>query len=244
MTTTSNLDELLKLIHNSLKKVVYAENLFVALYDPKTELFSFPYFVDLVDSAPMATSMPKSCTAYVYRKVSPLLLTDEIYQQLIDQNEIDNIGSPSRSWIGIPLQIPSKVIGVLVLQHYEKENVYSERDMKFLISVGNQIAISIDRKKAEEEIKLKNELLQVSNAEKDKFFSIIAHDLRGPISAFVSVTQILTEDIQSMTLEEIRDITVSMKKDASNVYALLENLLEWSRLKRGTMEFNPEETSC
>jgi signal transduction histidine kinase len=124
-----------------------------------------------------------------------------------------------------------------VLQHYEKENIYSEGDLKFLLSVGSQIAIAIERKKGEEEIKLKNELLQVINAEKDKFFSILAHDLRGPLSSFVAATQILTEEIQSMSLEEIKDITISMKTDASNIYNLLENLLEWSRLKRNVMEF-------
>jgi signal transduction histidine kinase len=127
----------------------------------------------------------------------------------------------------------------MVLQHYEKENVYTERDLKFLTSIAGQIAISIERKIAEEEIRQKNELLQLTNAEKDKFFSIIAHDLRGPISAFVSVTEILTDDIQSMSPDEIRDIMASMKYDASNIYKLLENLLEWSRLKRGVMEFSP-----
>jgi PAS domain S-box-containing protein len=95
------------------------------------------------------------------------------------------------------------------------------------------------RKQVEEEIKQKNEQLQLINAEKDKFFSIIAHDLRGPMSSFVAATQILTEAIQSMTLEEIREITIEMKTSASNIYSLLENLLEWSRLKRGVMEFDP-----
>jgi len=98
-----------------------------------------------------------------------------------------------------------------------------------------------DRKKVEEEIKLKNELLQTINAEKDKFFSILAHDLKGPLSAFLGTTQILTEEIQSMTLEEIKEITVSMKESATNIFGLLENLLEWSILKRGMMDFNPEK---
>jgi PAS domain S-box-containing protein len=98
-----------------------------------------------------------------------------------------------------------------------------------------------ERKKAEEEINLKNELLQTINAEKDKFFSILAHDLRGPLSAFLSATQILSDEIQNMSLEEIKEITISMKDSASNIYGLLENLLEWSRLKRGLMEFNPEK---
>jgi two-component system, sensor histidine kinase and response regulator len=96
------------------------------------------------------------------------------------------------------------------------------------------------QKLAEEEIKLKNDLLQTINAEKDKFFSILAHDLRGPLSAFVAATQIITEEIQTMGFEEIKEITLSMKTSASNIYGLLENLLEWSRLRRGVMDFIPE----
>jgi PAS domain S-box-containing protein len=95
-------------------------------------------------------------------------------------------------------------------------------------------------KLAEEEIKLKNELLQIVNSEKDKFFSILAHDLRGPLSAFVAATQIITEEIQIMDFEEIKEITLSMKTSATNIYSLLENLLEWSRLRRGAMDFVPE----
>jgi PAS domain S-box-containing protein len=98
-----------------------------------------------------------------------------------------------------------------------------------------------DHKLAEEEIKLKNEMLQIVNAEKDKFFSIIAHDLRGPLSAFLSATEILSEAIQAMTMEEIKEITISMKESAQNIYSLLENLLEWSRLRRGGLDFIPEK---
>ncbi len=241
ITSTDNLDELLKLIHHSLSKVVYAENCFIALYDNKSEMFSFPYFVDKVDITPTPTSLAKSCSAYVYRTVKPLLLTQQKFDKLVESGDVELIGSNSPSWVGIPLQTLSKVIGVLVLQHYDNENVYSENDVRFLISIGNQIAIAIDRKKTEEEIKLKNELLQSINAEKDKFFSIIAHDLRGPLSAFVAATQIITEEIQTMSMDEIKEITESMKASATNIYSLLENLLEWSRLKRGGINFLPEK---
>ena len=240
ITSTNNLDELLKLIHHSLSKVVYAENCFIALYEKKGEMFSFPYFVDKVDVTPAPTSLAKSCSAYVYRTVKPLLLTQQKFDKLVESGEVELIGSNSPSWVGIPLQTLSKVIGVLVLQHYDNENVYSENDVRFLSSIGSQIAIAIDRKKTEEEIKLKNELLQSINAEKDKFFSIIAHDLRGPLSAFVAATQIITEEIQTMSMDEIKEITESMKVSATNIYSLLENLLEWSRLKRGGIDFLPE----
>jgi PAS domain S-box-containing protein len=239
VSATSNLDELLKLIHRSLGKAVYAENCFVALYDQRTGLFNFPYFVDKIDSTPMPTSMLKSCTAYVFRNQKPFLFSQEIFDNLLEKNEVEVVGTFSPSWIGIPLQTPSKVIGVLVLQHYEKENVYSENDVKFLVSIGSQIAVSIERKKAEEEILLKNSQLQKTNAEKDRFFSILAHDLRGPLSSFVGATQIISDEIQTMDIGEIKDITLRMKTSANNLYNLLENLLEWSRLKRDGMDFVP-----
>jgi PAS domain S-box-containing protein len=241
VTTTSNLDELLYLIHRSLGKVVYAENCFVALHNPETGLFSFPYFIDKFDTTPSPMSMGKSCTAYVFRSVTPFLFSQKLFDDLMEKAEVELVGYPSPSWIGVPLQTPSSVIGVLVLQHYENENVYTEKDLKFLTSIGSQLAITIERKKTEEEIIFKNHLLQTTNAEKDKFFSILAHDLRGPLSSFVDAIQIITEQIQTMEKEEIWDITMSMKSSATNIYSLLENLLEWSRLKRGGMDFLPEK---
>jgi PAS domain S-box-containing protein len=116
----------------------------------------------------------------------------------------------------------------------------SDKDGNIIGTFG--ISRDITKNKlAEEEIKLKNELLQIINSEKDKFFSILAHDLRGPLSAFVSATQIIAEEIQTMGIEEIREITLSMKTSATNIYSLLENLLEWSRLRRGVMDFIPEK---
>jgi PAS domain S-box-containing protein len=152
VTTTSNLDELLKLIQQSLGKVLYADNIFIALYDQKTELFSFPYWVDEFDPIPEPAAMRKSLTAYVFRTGKPMLFSQELFQHLKEQNEVELVGSPSPSWVGVPLQTPNKTIGVLVLQHYKKENVYSERDLQFLDSVGSQIAMAVERKLAEQEL--------------------------------------------------------------------------------------------
>jgi len=93
----------------------------------------------------------------------------------------------------------------------------------------------------EKTVAIKTAELSELNASKDKFFSILAHDLRSPLSSFVGATQILSEDIQTMEKEEIMDITVSMKTSATNIYNLLENLLEWSRLMQSQMDFVPEK---
>ena len=243
ITTTGNLNELLKLIHHSLGKILYVDNFFVALYDQITGLFSFPYFVDKFDSTPEPIAIPKSCSAYVYRTGKPLLLTPELSQKLEEQNEIELIGSPSPSLVGVPLKIPDRTIGVLVLQHYEEENIYSESDVIFLNSVASQIAMVIERKKAEEEINKRNEKLSMINAEKDKFFSIIAHDLKSPFQGFLSLTKSFAEEAGSYSAEELAQLSNAMHQAADNLFNLLNNLLEWSQMQKGSVSFQPKELS-
>jgi len=93
--------------------------------------------------------------------------------------------------------------------------------------------------KAEEEINRKNLELSKLVAEKDKFFSIIAHDLRSPFNLLLGFTQMLDEELSFMEPEKIKEIVSILKNSAINVFGLLENLLEWSQIQRGMIAFNP-----
>ncbi|HEV7745515.1 MAG TPA: PAS domain S-box protein [Pyrinomonadaceae bacterium] len=174
---TANLDELLCLIHQSLKHVVFAENCFVALYDKKTSLFKMEFFVDQYDSAPPPSALPKTRTEYVFRTAQPVLMTDELFRQLLDEGAIESVGTPPAAWLGIPLRTPSGVMGVLVVQHYTDHEAYSPHDLEFLSSVGGQIALAIERKRAEEALRQSNSILMaVIEGTGD---SIFVKDLEG-----------------------------------------------------------------
>ena len=95
------------------------------------------------------------------------------------------------------------------------------------------------RKLADDEIKLKNEQLLLSQEDREKMFSIIVHDLKTPFNSFLGMTQLLSEEMHSFTHDEIQEMAASMKTSAENHYALLENLLLWARSKRGMIPFNP-----
>jgi two-component system, cell cycle sensor histidine kinase and response regulator CckA len=161
VNVTDNLDELLYLIHQSLNKVLYAENCFVALYESATGMFHFPFFVDQFDEAPPPQQVGRSCTAYVYRTGRAVLIPQQVFDQLAAGGEVELVGTPSPSWLGAPLRTPAATIGVLVVQHYENEAAYTERDLEFLASVGGQIALAIDRKRAEEKIRESEARLRV-----------------------------------------------------------------------------------
>ncbi len=150
---TANLDELFKLIHYSICKLLYAENCFVALHDPTTNLMHFSFWVDKCDPVPAPRPLGTGFSSYVLQTGKPLLLTEEFKTRMYQEGKVEKSGTSSASWMGIPLRTPSRVIGVLVVQHYEKENVYSQRDLEFLNSVGDQIALAIERKWAEQALR-------------------------------------------------------------------------------------------
>ena len=93
---------------------------------------------------------------------------------------------------------------------------------------------------AEQVISQKNEELSNLVAEKDRFISIIAHDLRNPFNILLGLTQLLDEDLPSLTPDDIHKMVTGLRGTTLSVYNLLENLLEWSLIKRGNTSFNPK----
>jgi PAS domain S-box-containing protein len=151
--TTRNLDEFLELIHESLGKVLYAENCFVGLYDETTRLMHFEYWADQADPLPPPQSPGKGFSSYVLRTNHPLLLSEEVRARLYASGEVEKSGRTSAAWLGVPLRMSEKALGVLVVQHYEDPDAFSQRDLEFLSSVGDQIALAIERKRAEEALR-------------------------------------------------------------------------------------------
>ncbi|MDP2036970.1 MAG: tetratricopeptide repeat protein [Ignavibacteria bacterium] len=112
----------------------------------------------------------------------------------------------------------------------------SKRKMnRFLVEHNNQV---IEQK---EELQRLNEQLKEVISTKDKFFSIIAHDLKSPFQGLLGYSQILSTEYSTLTEEEKMTFIQSIEELSQNSFRLLENLLEWSRLQTGKIVFAPEE---
>ncbi len=148
---TSNLDELLKQVHQSLKKVVYAENCYVALLDKQTGLFEAPLFVDLVVANPFPMALTKNCIARVFNSGQPLLMNEEVFAGLLDRGEVELIGRPAPSFLAVPLMTSDETIGVIVVQHYEDDNVYI-KDLASRKMIANLAEVRFAGLQSEDEI--------------------------------------------------------------------------------------------
>ena len=97
------------------------------------------------------------------------------------------------------------------------------------------------RKEAEKKNLKEIAFLKQEIVEKDKFFSIIAHDLRGPLGHFLGFSELLMADLESMSIKDLQEIAKQLDKSAKNLFELLDNLLEWSQTRTGKLVSNPVE---
>lgn len=238
-STATDLAALYATIHESVKTLMPAINFYIALFDEKKNEISFPYFVDEYDETPSSRPPKRGLTEYVLRTKSPLLATPEKLLEIENAGEVEKIGTDSIDWLGVPLLIHDMIIGVLVVQSYSPGTRYKKTEQDILMFASAQIAMAIYKKKAADELAASELQLKEMNASKDKLFSIIAHDLRSPFHALLGISELLATEVEEFSKEEITKFAAELNNSLKNQFKLLENLLEWSRLQTGRMQYAP-----
>ncbi len=239
INTTANLDQLLELVHNSLRRVVSVKNFYIALYDRATEQLHSQFFRDQYDEPHEAQALGRGRTAYVFRTGQPTLMTDEMFRALVERGEVEDVGTPPAAWLGVPLKTPSEMIGVLVVQHYEDSRAYSQRDLEFLTAIGGQIAVAIERKQAEEKLKNFAAKLERSNRELQEFASVASHDLQEPLRKIQAFGDRLKAKCGESLSEAGSDYLARMQSAAVRMQALINDLLTFSRVATKGRPFSP-----
>ena len=240
VNTIDDIGDLYKNIHEIIKTLMPANNFFIALYDKEDDMLSFPYFVDEIDGPPPPQKAGRGLTKYIIRNDIDALIDAEKDLELREKGETELIGEPCKIWLGVRLKIKDNLIGAIVLQDYNNEKTYGETEKDILVFVSEQIALAIDKKGNEEKLKKYSDELRELVASKDKFFSIVAHDLKSPFTALLGYSEVMANEYSDMSIDELGEFAVNMNDVAKKTYSLLENLLEWSRIQTGRMKYNPE----
>ena len=240
VSTTHNLEELIGLIRIKLGTIIDTTNFYVALYDSNTDTLSLPFYTDEKDKF---SSVPagKTLTKYVIETKKPLLADIEIKKRFVSEGKLVHVGSLSKIWLGVPLKIEGQIIGVLAVQSYTDENAYDETDMEMLEFVSDQISISINRKKVEQDLIAALKKAEESDRLKSAFLANMSHEIRTPMNGILSFIDLLSKP--KLTGEKLQEYIDVIKKSSDRMLSTVNDLIDISMIESGQMKLFNAETN-
>jgi len=152
------------------------------------------------------------------------------YEKLQHKKGLPDGHFPLIRYISLPLIEDDKV--KIIFGVGNKNTDYTQFDVDILSMFAENIWTAIQRKRSEI-------MLLEANSSKDKFFSIISHDLRSPIGSIQGLTEIILENFDNIGSDELKHYIRTMNESSKNTYNLLDNMLLWAQSQRKKLEFNP-----
>jgi len=231
--TTENLDQLFQIIKEQLSTIMDTKNFFIALYNKETDSLTLPFFrdeKDQFDSIPAG----KTLTAYVIRQNKPVLADSILISELEEKGEVELVGTPCKVWLGVPLRAEDEIVGVISLQSYDDENAFSERDLQILQFISSQAGLSIDRKRAEQNLIIAKQKAEEAAMAKQQFLSTMSHEIRTPLNAVIGMTHLL---FQENPREDQLEYLNALKFSGENLLVLINDILDFSKIDAGKVFF-------
>jgi len=148
--------EFCRRVHSAIGALINAENFYIALISDDRASLEFAYFIDKIEQERPSRSLGSGLSEYVLRTGPALLRTAEI-MDLARKGEIDletaDLGPVAACWLGVPLVVNEKTIGLIVVQSYDEATVYGPADQELLSFVASQVANSLHRRRSAEDLR-------------------------------------------------------------------------------------------
>ncbi len=237
--TSIDLHDFARIVQKELGTVINTSNFYIALYNEQTNHFTFVFQEDENDRFETLPA-DKTLTGYVFKTRKPLLATETVVEELEKAGEIELFGAPSKSWLGIPLLMDKKAIGVFAVQSYTDENTFKASDIEILEIISHQISISINRKQKEEELKRALERAQESDRLKSAFLANMSHEIRTPMNGILGFINLLNDPRLSASDRE--RYTAVVNKSGERLLNTINDLIDISKIEAGQVEVARKET--
>ncbi len=255
MVSLLEFNALIKLVGEQMRKTFKADIVYLALHDQKTNMLHFPYiYGENAESRPFGNGI----TEKIIIQKEPLLINtkiDEVYNKI----QADIKGTMVRSFLGVPITIGAKSIGVISVQSTEAENVFNEYDQRLLTTIAANLGIAIQNAEAYQELQaalseLKATQQQLIQSEKmaslGELTAGIAHEIQNPLNFVNNFSEVnyellddLKEAITNNDQEEIEAIFKDLKENESKVTShgkraefIVKGMLQHSRSSSGQRE--------
>lgn len=235
VNVTTTLVELSSLIRNELSRIIDTNNYFIALYNKESNTISLPFMADQKDNFQVFPA-GNTLTGYVIKNSKPILINEPEIRSMANQGLIELHGTVSKTWLGVPLKYKNEVIGALVIQDYEKAEAYSQNDLEIMKFVSNQVALSIEKKRAEDELRTAKEKAVESDKLKTAFLANMSHEIRTPMNAIIGFSDLLADS--GLPEADKKNFIHIIQNNGNVLLNLIDDIIDMAKLEAGQLRID------
>jgi PAS domain S-box-containing protein len=191
--TANNIEELLEIIRTELGKLIDTSNFMVALYNPENDTLEKLIYRDEKEDF---TEWPagESLSGHVVKSGKAVFMKRKEIEAFAVKTNIELIGTPAASWIGVPVNIKKKVAGAMVVQSYDNAEAFTVADVSLLEMIAHETGIYLERQMMLTELIASKEKAEESNRLKTAFINNISHEIRTPLNGIIGFGDLIMED--------------------------------------------------
>jgi GAF domain-containing protein/CheY-like chemotaxis protein len=227
-------------VHEIVGSLMYADNLYIALYDEERQLINFPFYRDEVDPDipdpnvwdPFGVGEARGSTAYMLRHGRPGRWTNAEFDALSKRGELELVGEPPVEWMGAPLVADGRTVGVIAVQTYREDRRYSSEDLELLVFVAQHVGSALVRARAIEETRQRNAELAIVN----EIGAALARQLE-----LQAIVELVGERVRQIF--EASSLFIALYDEASEMIRFVYEISEGDRFETEPMKLGDGLTS-
>lgn len=250
MVSQLNQEDLIQLVGDQLRDLFQADIVYLALLDQETQLIHFPYqFGDVIRPLPFGQGL----TSQIIKSGQPLLINRQVAESYA-QFGLQVSGREAASYLGVPIPLGQKVIGVLSVQSTTMENRFGESDQFLLSTIATYVGMAMQNARLFEAAERARAIAEEANEAKSNFLSTVSHELRTPLTSILGFAKIirkkLEERIFSLISEEDAKATKSSNQvresldvilsEGQRLTGLINDLLDLAKIEAGHVDWKME----
>ncbi len=240
VVASDNIEQLLEFVRIQLSQLTNTENFFAALYNAQSNTLKKLHWVDEVDSFD-EWDAASSFSGYVVKTAKALLINkQEIAKISIEQN-IPILGEPAECWLGAPLIVEKKVIGVLVIQSYKDPMAYNASFGMLFEQLAQDLSVFIHKTTILNELKIANFHAQESDRLKSAFLANMSHEIRTPMNGILGFAELLKEP--NLSGQQQQEYIRIIEKSGNRMLNIINDIVDISKIEAGLMKLDIKETN-